>query len=76
LRIHHAEVAPVYLDGVRAAELEGHTTDHIEMPLRDAVRRALKEGPNLLAGHCRKTIGGQYIDVGRRGDSLPSQHVH
>ncbi len=64
LRIHHDEDAQVYLNGVLVAELRGYTTEYVERPLKDAARRALREGHNVLAVHCRQTGGGQYIDVG------------
>ena len=60
----HDEDVEVYVNGVPAASATGFTGDYVPLPMRDAARAALKPGPNLLAVHCRQTIGGQIIDVG------------
>ena len=64
LRIHHDEDAEIYLNGVRIAALEGHTTGYrLESMDREAVG-LLRAGLNVLAVHVGQTDGGQFIDVG------------
>lgn len=64
LEILHDEDAEVYINGVLAAKVEGHTGSYNQVPLSETARAALKPGTNLLAVHCSQTEGGQSIDVG------------
>lgn len=64
LRVHHDEDAEIYLNGVLAAALKGFTTAYEDVPIAPAAAAVLKPGPLTIAGHCRQTGGGQYIDVG------------
>ena len=63
LYIFHDEDAEVFINGELVAEFEGYVTEYRVVPLDGAGREAVKQGKNLLAVHCRQTIGGQAIDV-------------
>ena len=63
LLIHHDEDAEVYLNHTKVAELKGFTTDYKVVPVPPRHRDTLQLGRNLLAVHCRQTVGGQFIDV-------------
>ena len=67
LVIHHDEDAEVYINGTRVASFQGFVTGYVEHLLADALKDVLKPGENLIAVHCRQTVGGQYIDVGIMG---------
>ncbi|MBV9848430.1 MAG: glycoside hydrolase family 2 [Armatimonadetes bacterium] len=60
----HDEDVEVYVNGVLAASATGYNGGYVRLPMSDAARAALHPGPNLIAVHCRQTIGGQVIDVG------------
>jgi beta-galactosidase/beta-glucuronidase len=64
LVVHHDEDAEVYLNGELVAQLAGHESDYVTLPLPAKGVAALRPGPNTLAVHCRQTNGGQYIDAG------------
>src|SRR5690606_13404045 len=64
LRLHHDEGAEIYINGVRAAKVDGFVTAYFELPISDEARSSLKRGENTIAVRCHQTIGGQYIDVG------------
>lgn len=61
LRLHHDEDAQVYLNGIEVLSRGGYTTEH-EAEEIDA--QSLRPRKNVIAIHCRQTMGGQYIDAG------------
>ena len=60
---YHDEDVEVYVNGVLAAQGQGYTTDYVELAASAAGRAALRPGHNVLAVHCRQTVGGQLLDV-------------
>ena len=54
----------VHLNGVKAADLPGFTTDYAHVPVAAEAVRALRKGRNVIAIHCRQTDGGQCLDAG------------
>jgi hypothetical protein len=64
VRIHHDEDAEIYINGQRVAQFQGYVVEYFNEELDEKARQALKEGPNVIAIHCRQTGGGQYIDAG------------
>ncbi len=63
--LHHDEDARIYLNGVPVLKKEGFVPSYTAVPFTDQAKRALKPGAtNVMAIHCRQSIGGQYIDVG------------
>jgi hypothetical protein len=67
LKIYHDEDADVYLNGQKIAELKGYTTGYISLFMDAKARTAFKVGTNVIAIHCKQTIGGQFIDAGFSG---------
>ncbi|UCS93375.1 hypothetical protein KZP23_22485 [Echinicola marina] len=65
LSIHHDDECVVYINGVKAAELDGFTSNYVNNPISDEAKKALvSNGTNTIAIHCKQNIGGQYIDAG------------
>jgi hypothetical protein len=72
LDLHHDEDVEVYLNGKLIHRARGYLTDYTVVPLGPEVRQLIGKGRNVLAVHCRQTVGGQYIDVGLRSDRATS----
>ena len=64
LTVLHDEDAEIYLNGVLAATVKGHTGSYDELPINPEARATLKPGKNVIAIHCHQTVGGQSIDAG------------
>jgi hypothetical protein len=64
LRLHHDDDVEVYVNGVLAVQVKGHTNDYAVFRMRPEAMAALKPGKNHFAVHCHQNRGGQYIDVG------------
>lgn len=64
LVLHHDEDVEVFLNGTRIHQRTGHLTAYEPVELSADARKAFRRGRNVLAAHCRQTVGGQYIDVG------------
>jgi beta-galactosidase/beta-glucuronidase/lysophospholipase L1-like esterase len=65
LKVHHDEDCQIYINGVKALELAGYTSNYAFYTMTQESKAALVPGgENTLAVHCRQTTGGQYIDVG------------
>ena len=64
LRLHHDDDVEVYINGVLAVQVKGHTNDYAIFRMRPEAVAALKTGRNQFAVHCHQNRGGQYIDLG------------
>ena len=64
LNVLHDEDAEIYLNGVLAATVKGHTGSYEELAIAPEAAAALKAGKNTFAIHCHQTGGGQSIDAG------------
>lgn len=73
LLVQHDDDAEVYLNGKKVLELRGSVPEYIPMTLSEEARKALKEGENVLAVHCRRRDEGQYIDVGMEEWKMPEE---
>jgi hypothetical protein len=62
--LKHDEDAEVYINGVLAASASGYNDVYAPIPMNDEARALLKPGANVIAAHCRNTVGGQGIDIG------------
>jgi len=63
LRLSHDEDVEVYLNGTLIVKRKGYITDYLLHRLEGAAAAALRPGKNVLAAHCRQTVGGQFLDV-------------
>ena len=62
--VYHDEDAEIYINGVLVASFTNFS-QYGYMPVDTTkLAEALKVGKNVVAIHCRQTIGGQYIDFG------------
>jgi hypothetical protein len=61
--VQHDDDAEVFLNGVQVARLATWSNGaYIVTPILDS--GLLRDGPNLLAVHCRNGQGPQFIDAG------------
>ena len=60
----HDEDVSIYLNGVEAASVPGHSTGYVMVPVNEQGARALASGSNVIAVRCQQTKGAQAIDVG------------
>lgn len=67
LRFHHDEDVEIFLNGHPLLQEKGYLTEYTERTLSPKALDLLRVGENVLAVHCRQTVGGQYIDVGLLG---------
>ena len=63
LLIHHDEDARVYVNGQLLATFEDFIVEYQVVPIAAEKRSLLQAGKNVMAVHCRQTVGGQFIDV-------------
>jgi hypothetical protein len=63
LRLSHDEDVEVFINGVMVCQRKGYIADYVIHRLGSAASAALRPGRNVLAAHCRQTIGGQFLDV-------------
>lgn len=65
LRVHHDDECEIYINGVKAAVLDGWTQDYSIFDIKSAAKKALNlNGANTIAIHCHQDEGGQFIDAG------------
>jgi hypothetical protein len=64
VRVHHDEDVTVFLNGQKIFEAAWYITDYELHDATPAIRKALRQGKNVVAVVCRQTAGGQYVDVG------------
>ena len=64
LVLTHDEDASIFINGVEAASVPRNSTGYVMVPVAPDAARALKQGRNVIAVHCRQTKGAQAIDVG------------
>ncbi len=64
LLVRHDEDVDIYMDGVRAASLQGNNQAYEVLPMSTDARRLLTPGSHTLAVHVRNQRGAQYVDVG------------
>ena len=63
-RIHHAEDATIYINGIQVDQLTGYTSKYEDLLAPSKAATALKVGENVIAIHAKQTAGGQYLDCG------------
>jgi hypothetical protein len=64
LWMHHDDETEIYINGVLAVKAGGFNTAYEAFNIAPEAQAALKPGKNVIAAHCRQTVGGQYLDVG------------
>ncbi|MBO7068107.1 MAG: glycoside hydrolase family 2 [Bacteroidaceae bacterium] len=66
LWMFHDEDAEIYINGTLTAKVTGYNTSYELWPLLPEGLNALKldGSDNVIAIHCKQTIGGQFIDCG------------
>jgi len=71
LLVHHDEDVEIYINGILATKAAGFTTAYESLSISAKALAAIRVGKNVMAVHCKQTMGGQYIDVGIVAESTP-----
>jgi Domain of unknown function (DUF4965)/Domain of unknown function (DUF1793)/Domain of unknown function (DUF4964)/Domain of unknown function (DUF5127) len=75
LDIRHDDDAEVFINGVLAWSCtKCWTSDYVQQPLSNDIKKLLKIGKNIIAVHCKNPRGNGFIDVGLSAD-LPLPQV-
>ena len=64
MNLRHDEDVEVYLNGKLVFQNTGHFPNTKLMTLPNESAEVLQTGKNVVAVHCRQTVGGQFIDLG------------
>jgi len=64
LSVYHDEDIEIYINGEKMFEAKGHVSKYIDTQLKGTWKKIVKPGDNVMAVHCRQTVGGQGVDVG------------
>ena len=79
LWLFHDEDAEIYINGKLTAKVTGYNTKYEQWPLLPEGLQALKTdgSDNVMAIHCKQTIGGQFIDCGlKMRNYTPNSELH
>ncbi|MGN7988301.1 glutaminase domain-containing protein [Pedobacter sp. 22226] len=61
LKLNHDDNVMVYLNGKLIYRKNGWVSDYIYLPVEEGI---LQKGKNVLAIHCKNTVGGRHLDAG------------
>ena len=63
MTLHHDEDVEVYLNGKLVFQKSGYVSKYQTHDITRESADVLQTGKNVIAVHCRQTVGGQYIDL-------------
>lgn len=73
INIFYDEDVEVFLNGTFIYSRKGYTVTYKQDVLAKEFSSLFVPGENLIAVHCKQTVGGQYIDLGIQGvESVPT----
>lgn len=75
LTIQHDEDASVFINGKKAAEFKGFSTESADYSKIGIPPDLLTPGNNIIAVHCHQTTGGQFIDIGLTSNPNSSEKL-
>lgn len=75
LNLNHDDNIEVYLNGVLAFQTKGWNHAPEAFPIREAAKKALTKGENVMAIHIANTAGGAYLDAGLIDQLKPSYSI-
>ena len=64
MTLHHDEDVEVYLNGKLVFQKAGHVSKYQTHDITRESADVLQTGKNVIAVHCKQTVGGQFIDLG------------
>ena len=64
MTLQHDEDVEVYLNGKLVFQNTGHVSEYQTHDISSESADVLQTGKNVVAVHCRQTVGGQFIDLG------------
>ena len=64
LKFSHDDLLELYINGIPVVKTDNTPKSNVLLPLKEEIKKALKNGKNIIAAHCNNETGGSLMDFG------------